>query len=61
MTFKDDAIETGTEVVLEAADSSDQQIWSLESKDDGFFTLTNKINNKLLTAKSETMISIEGK
>ena len=61
--LKDDATETGTEVVLEAIDSSDQQIWSVESESeeyDGFVTLQNKITQKILTAKSETMLTIEG-
>ena len=61
--LKDDATETGTEVVLEAIDSSDQQIWSVESESeeyDGFVTLKNKITQKILTAKSETVMTIEG-
>ena len=61
--LKDDATGTGTEVVLEAIDSSDQQIWSVGSESeeyDGFVTLQNKITQKILTAKSETMMTIEG-
>ena len=61
--LKNDATETGTEVVLEAIDSSDQQIWSVESESEeyvGFVTLKNKITEKLLTDKSEAMMTIEG-
>ena len=61
--LKDDATGTGTEVILEAIDSSDQQIWSVGSVSeeyDGFVTLKNKITEKFLTDKSETMMTIEG-
>ena len=61
--LKDDATETGTEVILEAIDSTDQQIWSVDSESveyEEFFTLKNKITQKILTAKSETMMTIEG-
>ena len=61
--LKDDATETGTEVILEAIDSTDQQIWSVDSESEDyeeFFTLKNKITQKILTAKSETMMTIEG-
>ena len=61
--LKDDATESGTEVILEAIDSTDQQIWSVDSESEDyeeFFTLKNKITQKILTAKSETMMTIEG-
>ena len=61
--LKDDATGTGTEVILEAIDSSDQQIWSVGSVSeeyDGFVTLKNKITQKFLTDKSETLMTIEG-
>ena len=61
--LKDDATETGTEVILEAIDSTDQQIWSVDSESEEyeeFFILKNKITQKILTAKSETTMTIEG-
>ena len=56
--------DVGNEVLLEPVNESinDAQIWVRDKEaPNGWFTLRNKASGKLLTAKTNTTVTIEGK
>ena len=59
----DGKIDAGSEVLLEPVNESmkDAQMWVRDKEaSSGWFTLRNKASGKLLTAKNDTTLTIEG-
>ena len=60
----DGKVDAGSEVLLEPVNEStkDAQMWVRDKEaPDGWFTLRNKASGKLLTAQTDTTVTIEGK